>query len=108
MAFINPFAFVANGSNMTPSDVNTALEAAREYVDNGIIVSDIINGSINTPDLYKTESYGFPIHGTIGSLQSRCFTDSRGNGDRLSPVHYQSRSSCRGVIHGQACRHRLA
>tara|TARA_R100000742_G_C4273384_1_gene92918 strand:- start:61 stop:969 length:909 start_codon:yes stop_codon:yes gene_type:complete len=89
MAFINPFALVANGNSMTPSDVNTALEAAREYVDSGIIVPDIVNGSIETIDLYKTESYGFPIHGTLGSLQS-VFSDSRGNGDRLSPVHVQS------------------
>ncbi len=87
MPFVNPFVAV-NGDPMVAPDVNNALDAARDYVDSGIVAPDIVDSAVQTSDVYKAETYGYPVDGTIGQFQ-QAYKDESGNGNKLTPVFFQ-------------------
>lgn len=89
MPYVNPFTTVVNGDPMDAGQVTSALDSARDYVNDGIVsATDIADNSIKTEDFYKPETYGFPLTGTIATTQ-QIYSSQRGNGSRLSPVHFQ-------------------
>jgi hypothetical protein len=61
-------------TNFDPTTVASAaavqgeLDAAREYVRNGIVNADVNAGAVTTSRIYKPESYGFPRRATIGTI----------------------------------------
>ena len=89
MPYVNPFTAVVNGDPMDATQVTTALDSARDYVNDGVVAAtDIADHSLETSDFYKPETFGFPLTGTIGTTQ-QLYSAQRGNGERLSPVHFQ-------------------
>jgi hypothetical protein len=90
MPFVNPFAAVVDGDAMVANDVNNALNDARDYVNTGVTsATDLAADAVNASDVYKPESYGYPVDGTIGTMQQAYKSDA-GNGDRVTPVLYQA------------------
>jgi len=87
MPYVNPFVAV-DGDPMVATDVNVALTSARVYVDGGIAPPDVVDESIQTSDVYKAETYGYPVDGTIGQFQ-QAYKDEAGNGRKMTPVFFQ-------------------
>lgn len=89
MPYVNPFTAVVDGDPMDATDVTTALDSARDYVNTGIVAgTDVAENSIETSDIYKPETFGFPLTGTIGTTQ-QAYSAQKGNGERLTPVQFQ-------------------
>ena len=90
MPFVNPFAGVLNGDPMDSSAVNTALDSARDYINSGIVAAtDLVADAVESSDVYKPESYGYPTDGTIGVMQ-QAYKAEAGNGACVMPVMYQA------------------
>jgi hypothetical protein len=66
-----PYVRTTNFDPATVADaaaVQGELDAAREYVRNGIVSADVNAGAVTTSRIYKPESYGFPRRATIGTF----------------------------------------
>lgn len=62
------FTNFIDGDVMTRAAVKTELDKARDYVNTGIVNPDILAASITDNHVFRPETYGFPIDGTIGTL----------------------------------------
>lgn len=77
------FTPYVNGTTMAVAVVEADFVTARDYVNTGIVVTDISALAISDIHIYRPESFGFPVGGTRTTLQE-AYDRSGGLGERAS------------------------